>query len=261
VKFSPQVSRGRVFYISHIPLIPNSPASIARVQAWDARTGDFLWDYTLTDAVVSVDARNNTTLLVVGDTVFASTGEEWGGGKTVALDLYGNELWSSSRHYVSGYLGNMQYLPGQVWLLGSNETRVLNPANGSLLFLFPGCDYSKVYAMMNGKYWMSGYAASPSSYNAFTGAAILAAKTFNNEPFSSGCSTPVAANGYVYRGFGQGNPADVGGHKYYAFDESGKPLWSYQVQNNCCPSMAIAYDKLYGVTGADGLVYCFENAQ
>jgi HEAT repeat protein len=260
VKFSPQVCGGRVFYVSHIPN-PDAVGSKAKVQAWDAATGEFLWDYTLTNATIfSGDGSNNTTLLVLGNTVFASTGEEWGGGRTVALDIHGNELWSTSRNHVSAYLGNMLSSPGQLWLLASTGTRILNPANGSLLFTFPGCDYSKAYAMMNGKYWMTGYAASPSGYNMATGAPILTARTFNKEGFGSGCNSPIAANGYIYSGFGQGNDRVKGGHKVYAWDEAGNPVWSFQVETNVCPPMAIAYDKLYCITGGDGLLFCFESA-
>ena len=269
IKYSPQVAGGRIFLCSNVDVNRSSYAVgnynvKAQVQCWDAMTGDSLWTYTMWDTECQ-----NTTLLVVGDTVFASVGvlRDASGGKTVVFDLNGNVRWSSTVHHVSSYLGNLQYLPGQLWMLCAgtqNATKILNTSDWSVRLSGGGGDeYSKVNAIMNGKYWNRTYNQAPVCYNASDGKQILTARTYNSETFTSGCSIPVAANGYIYEGFGSpsaGNEAS-GGHKWCAWDESGNPVWSFQVASNCCPPLAIAYDKLYAVTGADGLVYCFENAQ
>jgi hypothetical protein len=112
---------------------------------------------------------------------------------------------------------------------------------------------------MNNRLYARGYGGAPRVFNAATGAHILNCTTPDN--FASGCSPPVAANGYVYAGFGQppNTPGVDTGHKWYAWNETGTPVWSFQNTSHNCPPLAIAYGRLYTAAGAEGMMYCFEN--
>jgi outer membrane protein assembly factor BamB len=267
VKYSPQVSHGRLFYLSNVDVARSTTGGgedyRVQLQCWNAVTGDSLWTYT-----VFGSACNNTTFLNTGDTIYASVGRavvNWrtDTGRTVALDTNGNLLWESSEKskHVTYYLGNLQYQPGKLWFVSDSGTQVLSTADRSfLLHNAPGDDYTKVFALMNGRHWQSGYAQPPVGYNSTTGAVEVNSRLFSGDVYGSGCSTPVAANGYIYKGFG-GPYAPCTISKIYAFDETGAPAWSYPGGTHWCPSPAIAYGRLYAVTGGEGTVYCFENAE
>jgi hypothetical protein len=266
IKYSPQVSHGRLFYMSNVDIVRSTTGNEIfrpQVQCWDAVTGDSLWTYTVLDS-----ACNNTTFLNTGDTIYASVGHavsNWrtDTGRTVALDTNGNLLWESSdkAKHVTYYLGNLQYQPGKLWMCTDSGTQVLSTSDWSfLLHNAPGVDYSKVYALMNGRYWLSGYAQPPVGYSDATGAQLASSRVFAGDVYGSGCATPVAANGYVYKGFG-GPYAPCTISKIYAFDETGAPVWSYPAGTHWCPSPAIAYGRLYAVTGGEGTVYCFESEE
>ncbi|MBL8025637.1 MAG: PQQ-like beta-propeller repeat protein [Fibrobacteres bacterium] len=69
IKFSPQVSKGKLFYISNVKANPtawdvDNSGYKAQVQCWDALTGDSLWIHNVWES-----RCQNTTILVVGDTV------------------------------------------------------------------------------------------------------------------------------------------------------------------------------------------------
>jgi hypothetical protein len=236
----------------------------AQLQCWNAVTGDSLWTCTVLDS-----ACNNTTFLNTGDTIYASVGHaavNWATdtGRTVALDTNGNLLWASSdkSQHVTYYLGNLQYQPGKLWMVADGGTQVLNTNDWSyLLHNAPGDAYTKVFALMNNRHWQSGYAQAPVGYSDQTGAVEVNSRIFPGDCYSSGCSTPVAANGYIYKGFGGIGAGCTQISKLYAFDEAGNPVWSFPGASNWCPSPAIAYDKLYYAAGGQGIIYCFENAE
>jgi len=268
IKYSPQVSKGKLFFCSNRELTGATTENTAQliykaqVQCWDALTGDTLWTYNMWDAPCV-----NTTLLAVGDTVFASVGVASGNasGKTVVFDLGGNVKWSSTQYHVSGYLGNLQYIPGKLMMLtgdGGNATTILNTGSWSVALSGGGGDcYSKISAVMNGKYWNRGYGGNPTGYSLTTGAQVAQC----NSPlsFSSGCSAPVAANGYIYNAYGHPGSGveETSGHMWIGFSESGQQQWSFRTSSNNCPTMAIAYNRLYTASGVEGILYCFENAQ
>jgi outer membrane protein assembly factor BamB len=271
--YSPQVTNGKLFFAcvrdnnESLYSDPNYDWQ-AQVLAWDAVTGDSLWTYTLFTGVEDSYAGRigcNTSILAVNDTVYASYSYKPNGtGKTVALDLDGNVLWSSTQHHISSYVGQLQYYPGKLIIMAagnSNAVKILSTADWSVLLNGGGGnEYSKINAFMNGKYWNRGYSDVARAYDATTGQFLYAAKTFNGEGFRTGCAPIVTANGYVIQGFGSaGNTAGDNGHKWYAYKEDGTPVWSYQSSNNVCNPMAIAYGNLYTVEGGDPLVYCFEN--
>jgi outer membrane protein assembly factor BamB len=271
--YSPAVSNGKLFFAcvrdNNQTKYNESPSDWqAQVIAWDALTGDSLWIYTLFDGITQTypnyTIHCNTSVLVVNDTVYASYGDyDSQSGKTVALDLNGNVLWSSTQHFISHYVGQMQYLQGKLIIpeyKSPHAIKILSTSDWSVLLTDGGGhDYSKISALMNGKYWNRGYSDKPSAYDMSTGQLVLTATTYNDETFQTGCSPAATANGYVYQGFGSAySPAD-NGQKWYAWNESGNPVWSYQTTHNACNPMAIAYGRLYTVEGGDALVYCWEN--
>jgi outer membrane protein assembly factor BamB len=115
LRYSPQVSKGKLFFISHLPIKPspdNRRDTCFRpfVQVWDAETGDSLWTYAMWDT-----ACPTISLLAAGDTVFASASDAGGQGKTVALDLDGNVLWTNPDYSCTG-TATIQYLDDKIVL-------------------------------------------------------------------------------------------------------------------------------------------------
>jgi outer membrane protein assembly factor BamB len=250
VRYSPQVSNGKLFFISNREITGGTSNLVyhCQVQAWDALTGDTLWTYTLTTS----EARN-TSIVVAGDTVFASSGT----GKTVALRPDGSVIWESTQHYIADNHGaNLQYVNGRLVMLAPRP-RFLDPSDGSQLLQGSGDYYTKAAAFMNGFYWTSGYGGWPRKYNESTGSEVNTSG-YPNLSYASGCGPPVAANGYVYVGFGHPG-SNTDGHTWHAVDEDRNIVWTYMSSSNNCPTMAIAYDRLYCAAGIEGLVYCFEN--
>jgi outer membrane protein assembly factor BamB len=275
--FSPQVTANRLFFCSNRALTAGLAENLdkypmnAQVQCWDAVTGDTLWTYTMANR-----ACENTTLLVVGDTIFASVA--WStaidSGKTVALDTNGNVIWESTVHHVSNYTGNMQYFDGKLLLhtAQSGGIRIVNTSDWSVVLQAGGGDcYSKISPIMNGKYYNRSYAsfAAPRYINTGTSAPYA---SFWQRGAGSGCGAPAAANGYVYNVMGGGSgtvyesnvnyPRGVSfdaGFKIVAIDEAGDIAWWHQDRSHHCASVAVAYDKLYVGAGTEGMVYCFEN--
>jgi len=144
----------------------------------------------------------------------------------------------------------------------ANAVKIISTADWSILLSGGGGDeYSKINAFMNGNYWNRHYGGAPTCFSGLTGLQITQARTFGGETFASGCSPIVTGNGYVFQGFGSSGSAPDNGHKWYAWDEAGNPLWSFQNASNACNPLAIAYDRLYALEGGDALLYCFENAQ
>jgi outer membrane protein assembly factor BamB len=268
--YSPQVTNGKLFFAC----IRDNNMSLytegnydwqAQVLAWDALTGDSLWTYTLIPGITSSPNTScNTSILAVGDTVYASASYNAGGGKTAAFDLAGNVLWSSSTHYISSYVGQLQYLPGKLIIMMKNNptpVRILSTSDWSVLLSGGGGnDYSKINAVMNGRYYNRSYAAPARAYDLATGQQVATMRTYGSEGFHSGCSPIVTCNGYIYQGFGSASDALLNnGQKWYAFNEAGDPIWSYQTSNNACNPIAIAYDRLYTLDGGDAMVYCWES--
>lgn len=275
--FSPQVTHNRLVFCSNRTLIAGLPANgesyptHAQVQCWDAATGDTLWTYTM-----AARACENTTILVVGDTIFASVA--WttavDSGKTVALDTNGNVLWESGVHHVSNYTGNMQYYEGNLWLLTGAGQRILNTSDFSVVLQAGAGDcYTKISAIMNGKYYNRGYGGFAGPVSIATGEGTPYGN-FYGKSAGSGCGAPAAANGYTYNVFGGGGgtiyapgtsfsgsvPFDAG-FKIVAVSEAGEIAWWFQDRSHHCASVAIAYDRLYATAGTEGMVYCFENAE
>jgi outer membrane protein assembly factor BamB len=268
IHYSPQVSNGRLFWCSNretTGLTTENTALLnheAQVQCWDAATGDTLWTYTMWAAECE-----NTTLLCMGDTIVASVGLSSASaeGRTVAFDPDGNVLWQSTAYHVGGYCGNLQYVPGKLMMLrGSNSTAVtiLSTADWSVLLDNGGGDqYSKTVPVMNGRYYNRGYGGWARPYSMTTGQSLPFSGTRGGGAYS-GCSAPVAANGYIYNGFGNKRAGtNMNGHQIAATDEAGNQVWAYQDCANHCASVGVAYGMLYGVAGTEGMVYCFENAQ
>jgi hypothetical protein len=239
----------------------------AQVLAWDALTGDSLWKYTLIPGITSSPNTScNTSILAVGDTVYASANYSAGGAKTVALDMSGNVLWSSTTHHISHYVGQLQYSAGKLFIMesgNSDAVKILSTSDWSVLLTGGGGnEYSKINALMNGRYYNRSYSAPARAYDLSTGQLVATMRTYNNENFHSGCSPVVTCNGYIYQGFGSADRTLMNnGQKWYAFNEAGDPLWSYQTANNACNPLAIAYGRLYTLDGGDAMVYCWENAQ
>ncbi|OGS37656.1 MAG: hypothetical protein A2293_17230 [Elusimicrobia bacterium RIFOXYB2_FULL_49_7] len=268
IHYSPQVRQGKLFFCSNRETTGKKTETlselihVAQVQAWDAMTGDTLWVHNM-----STKACNNTTLLVVGDTVFASVGDGQDGtpgdsGRTVALDLNGGLLWENDSMHVWWKAGNLQYYQGSLMVLSLGGMRLLNASDGSPVLSGGGDPYSKIFPIMNGKYYSRSYGGFAVPYFLSTGAAAPFASMYNKGA-SSGCSAPTAANGYVYNAFGSPNinfTVDAG-RQIVAVDEAGNLAWSFHDCANHCASMSIAYDRLYLAGGTEGLIYCFENAQ
>jgi hypothetical protein len=279
IHYSPQVVRNRLVFCSNRDIANRQSENSAdwvynaQVQCWNAATGDTLWTYTMATRYCQ-----NTTLLAAGDTIFASAA--WGvaadSGRTVALDTNGNVIWESTAHHVSNYTGNMQYYNGNLWLLtaGSNAQRMIRTSDWSVVLQAgAGCDYTKVSAIMNGKYYNRGYGGFAGPVSIATGLGTPYGN-FNGKGAGSGCGAPAAANGYTYNVFGGGGgtlyapgtnfsgsvPYDAG-FKIVAVDEAGNIAWWFQDRSHHCASVAIAYDRLYACAGTEGMVYCFENAQ
>lgn len=270
IHYSPQVTRGRVVFCSNRDIADKkseTPADWvfnAQVQCWNAATGDTLWTYTMASRYCQ-----NTTLLAVGDTIYASVGwtDDVDSGKTVALDTNGNVLWESTAHHVSYYTGNMQYYDGNLWILARNTggaQDMIRTSDWSIVLQGgDGTCYSKVSPIMNGRYYNRGYGGGVIAASIATGLTIPYASP-GVTGAQSGCSGPAAANGYIYNTFGnrsrQNDPID-NGHEIVAINEQGTVVWRFKDNANHCASVAIAYDKLYAAAGTEGVIYCFENAQ
>lgn len=275
IHYSPQVSNGRLFYCSNVEQTGKTWAQAgysaanlsykAQVQCWNALTGDSIWTYTLLDTIC-----DNTTLLVSGDTVFASAGflNNVKLGRTVALDIDIKVLWSTDSFYVNGNSGNLQVVGSRLFIPTQKSTWqglmqistidwTVAVRNGG------GCGYSKVSPIMNGKYYSRDYATSAYPYDLATGTRLPFTITNGPADAYSGCAAPVAANGIIYNHFGNPKAQSTyeSGNRFTGVDESGRVVWQFEDNSNHCASVAVAYDCLYGVAGAEGMVYCFENAR
>ena len=280
IHYSPQVTHDRLVFCSNRDIAnkqSENPADWvynAQVQCWDAFTGDTLWTFTMATCFFQ-----NTTLLVAGDTIFASIGYRDGNdsGRTVALDTNGNMLWESTAYNVCGTTGNIQYFDGKLIIPagGSQSVRIFNTSDFSIaLNAGNGTAYSKVNALMNGKYYNRGYGGFARPFSLNSGQATPFAGYTAECDVNSGCGAPAAANGYIYNVFGGGcgityppgstfSPGALfdPGFKIFAQNEAGEIVWWFQDRSHHCASVAIAYDKLYACAGTEGMVYCFENAQ
>jgi len=262
--FSPQVADGKLFYIANANARgggypgPNK----CQVQCWNAATGEPLWNYTMSETPTP-----RCSLVVVGDTVFASAG----GRQTAALALDGKPRWSTKEHSLSDKapaVGQMAYRQGELWLKSGCDGNagdflsVLNAADGTFKRKAMLPFYSIQWAFMGERYYGRASVKTPEAFELSTGRKADVTFKVPGASFGSGCSETVAANGYLYAGFG--NTADVAkrGNLWCAWNAAtGEPVWIFPNATNCCPSPAIAYDQLYWVCSSDGLIYCFESAQ
>ncbi|OGJ85738.1 MAG: hypothetical protein A2268_09040 [Candidatus Raymondbacteria bacterium RifOxyA12_full_50_37] len=262
--YSPQLSKGKLFFCSNREITgrkyPGPYEYKTQVQAWDALTGDTLWTYTLRDS----GSCFGTTCLVVGDTLFASVAYAESlntAGKTMAFDLNGTVLWTQNDYHVCAGVahGNLSYIDNML-IFAADSVIFLDPANGALLRKKPYGGRAHLAFNMADRYYTRGYGAPPVGYDINSSEKVLTCTS----PYrcSSGCAAPIVANGYVYLGFGM--PAvgaeDTSGYLWSAFDEStGAAVWHFRGGSHNCPQAAIAYDRLYLLSGIEGLIYCFEN--
>ena len=270
---SPQVSQGRLFNNSNVDInrnsYPNPRTFKCQVQCWDAATGDSLWTYTLWDTACTM-----TSLLVIGDTVFASAGYRpttSGGatqGKTVALGLDGREIWNSVQYYCFNKFQQLQYRAGELWVK-TNSTcypchdtlSVLNAADGTLKRKVAEEMQIPTMILAGDHYYPRIYGGTIFGHHSGTGALTMESRLFPGDAFNSGCGPAIMGNGYFFAGWGSVLDENHQGNKWYAWDSTGNPVWQYATSTNNCAQPAIAYDKLYTVTSSSSLIYCFENAQ
>jgi hypothetical protein len=169
----------------------------------------------------------------------------------------------------------MQYIDGKLWLLtaGSSALRIIDPADGWKVKIQAGAGdrYSKIFPVMNGKYYSRSYGGWAHPASIATGQTTAFASKWGQSA-GSGCGAPVTANGYIYNVFGGGGgityPKDAtfpagtnfdAGFKIAATDEAGNIVWYFQDRSHHCASVAIAYDRLFATAGTEGMIYCFEN--
>jgi outer membrane protein assembly factor BamB len=218
-------------------------------------------------------------IMAIGDTLFASAGgpsecfdcpAAGMVGRTTALDPYGNVLWTTTDYHLYNYRFAMVYHSGELWLK-TNATpydtiSVLNAADGVFKYkrAVPYC--TEGLAFMGDRFYSRSLGVPPMDYDLKTGAPLQTPfRLFQGEnQLTNACSPVVAANGYLYAGFGSGGSLTrpTQDNQYYAWDAAtGAPVWRFPNSSHTCNEVTIAYDKLYMVTLADGLIYCFENDQ
>ncbi|HOX05175.1 MAG TPA: PQQ-binding-like beta-propeller repeat protein [Planctomycetota bacterium] len=261
---SPQVADGKLFYIANANAKggaypgPNQ----CQVQCWNAATGEPLWNYTMSESPTP-----RCSLVVVGDTVYASAA----GRQTVALALDGKPRWSTKEHSLAASgavaIGQIAHRSGELWFKGGGDGNVgdfltvLNAADGTFKRKAMLPFYSIQWAFMGERYYGRASVKTPEAFDLSTGRKANVTYKVPNASFGSGCSETVAANGYIYAGFGNTADAAKRGNLWCAWEAAtGEPVWIFPNATNCCPSPAIAYDRLYWVCSSDGLIYCFESA-
>jgi len=145
---------------------------------------------------------------------------------------------------------------------GSTAMTILNTQTWAVILNNGGADqYSKICPLMNGKYYSRSYGGWAMPFSQATGQSTAFPGARGGGAYS-GCSAPVAANGYIYTGFGNlVAGANTNSHQVAATDETGKQVWAWQECANHCASVAVAYGMLYSLSGTEGMIHCFENAQ
>ena len=249
------------------------------VVALSTETGEQVWRAPL-------DAKYGKDVIppcVAGGRVFAGisvAAKPGSPGATYALDAKtGQEVWR--REGISPYISPSS--DGEVVMIpmstkANSKMYMLDAATGKDIWVGPSGASATTPTIIEDMILTKRYGNNFSAYDRKDGKLI-----WSFYPLNTGCNTPTVSGGYAY--FGSGKPHGFKGTKkgstggkgfcneyrlareagygwtLYAIDlKTGKPVWNHSSAFNVCGEPAIAYGRMYAVSGG-GHIYCFAPAR
>lgn len=233
----------------------------------NAETGDLIWEYRIADRPICVppviDTVNN---IVFGSASKPNSRPTYDSvGVTFAYDIAKRDtLWTNTADFTHpiGHDGaTLCYKAGRLYV-NTNSTysavnsAALNAADGQLLYKPTTVSWGGSVAVSVGdQYVAGGMYGQPANLSTLTGTGLgNVAKFFPGNFYAGHCTSPVQANGYMYRA---SVPLAVINIDAIAIGAPPK-IWKYSTVGGSCSTISIGDHKVFQIDRA-GWLYCFEN--